>query len=308
MRSERFASCFVLTLMIASGVVFADQRVPDAPGDVYSYSDAGNGSKESAKDDAAPSRASGFYVLLGVCGSFSDNDLNADVKHKSKGLLPGYSYDDFLADYVPAVKERGVATATHNPDDSVSDVVIDGGSSHTGGNKGRFGGTVGVGYLFVCRNGFVVGVETQVDFVKSHEISLKNGGVDFSMKSSGVNPGAYLNLGYRFAALRNSIVYVKVGGVYVSSHVKYSGSDSKIKNSGLVPSAGLGIDVPITGSLSARLEANYRFESKKNSQLALSDTMITDPMNEEGISFSGEGHLQQKSKGYDVRLMVSWYM
>ncbi|GHU17209.1 hypothetical protein FACS189472_03760 [Alphaproteobacteria bacterium] len=308
MRSKKFISYFILTSVMALGVVSADSYVAGAANDVYPSSDAdGDGSKESNKD-GKKRRDSAFYLLFGFGGSFSDNDLDAGVEHKysSNDPFSGYSMDDFDKEYKPFVAEKGygVASATAGADGVIDKVTILGDSPHAGKSKSNLSGTVGGGYIVRLRNGFSLAGEVSTDLGKSNEVSLENGNEEFTMKTSGITPSAALKLGYRVSEWRETELYVKIGGALVSTNVRSPALDDKVKMSKFVPLVGAGIDVALNDSLSLRLECDYRFEGKKNSLVELSDVEIANA--DSAHNFSRTVDLQQKTKGCTVRVMASW--
>ncbi|GHT97540.1 hypothetical protein FACS1894126_1770 [Alphaproteobacteria bacterium] len=308
MRSKKFISYFVLTSVMALGAVSADSYVAGAANDVYPSSDAdGDGSKESNKD-SKKRRDSAFYLLAGIGCSCSDNDLDADVrsKHSSNDPFPGYNMDDFDKEYAPLVagKGYGTAMATAGADGEIDEVNIVGDSPHVGKSKSNPSGTVGGGYGVRFRNGFSLAGEVTVDLGKSHEVTLENSNEEFTMKSSGIIPSVAIKLGCRVSEWRDTELYVKIGGAFVSTNVQSPVLDDKVKMSEVVPLVGAGIDVALNDSLSLRLECDYRFEGKKNGLVELSDVKINDPENGD-IVFSRSVDLKQKTKGWTARAMAS---
>ncbi|GHU12271.1 hypothetical protein FACS189449_05630 [Alphaproteobacteria bacterium] len=313
MRSKRFASYFVLASMVAFGVVSADSYVAGAANDVY-VSDASKEPDREPDKDSKKRRGGVVYFLVGIGGSFSDNDLKADVKHTSASdaALQGYQSDapdgdgTFSSGYKPwlASKGYGDAKITDSDGADVNKFEIIGSTPHVGNNKGDIVAVLGVGYVVFLQNNYYIGVEGMFDIGKSPESHLKNGNVDLTMKTSGMIPSATVRVGY-CTDWHGVSFYIKAGCALVSSKVECVGSSDKLKMSKVVPVLAVGMDFPVSNSLAARLEFEHRFEGKKDGHMDLSDTVIKGDPEGEDANCSRSISLQQKTKSYAVRFVFS---
>lgn len=134
-------------------------------------------------------------------------------------------------------------------------------------NINRFVGTVALGAGKVFKDVFYVGLEGMMDFTKSkkHDMHRQNGDLyGFSLKNSGIVSSIGLRAGYVVNSI-NTLVYGKVAASHASCKVVENANGNKKESSSkFAPALALGVEKAFCKKFTARLEGEYRFESKKD--------------------------------------------
>ena len=160
-------------------------------------------------------------------------------------------------------------------------------------NVNRFIGTVVLGGGKVFSEKFYLGLEGMMDFTKSEKKTFKTGNADvFEQKNSGFLP----SIGIRFGYVYNTwLIYGKVSASYASVEAKerLTANNAKIASANkFAPALALGVEKAFCKKFTARLEGEYRFESKKN---------FTETYAGQAITGSVKGN-----KGFTVRALVAY--
>lgn len=155
-------------------------------------------------------------------------------------------------------------------------------------NVNRFIGTIALGGGKVFNEKFYLGLEGMMDFTKSENKRIANN--TFKIKNTAVIPSIGLRLGYVYNCW---LIYGKVSASHASTEATVVANNVKLGSAKkFAPALALGVEKAFCKKFTARLEGEYRFESKKDFNETIG-----------GTNYIGS---VKGNKGFTVRALVAY--
>lgn len=176
-------------------------------------------------------------------------------------------------------------------------------------NKGKFGGSISVGYGKFVYSNLYLGADANVDISgkgKTTEIDSLDrgggGGLDLisygatTVQSNAVTPTFALRVGGYIPDV-DTLVCVRAGVAWVGAKAKNELLGSEVKLSKIAPVVGLSVEKNVWKNCSVKLEGDYRFPVSKKVQ------MKSQRVSARGFARDVDVSEELKIRGYSVRLM-----